>query len=91
MADLHLDPVVVDGEADRIGDGGWVRGGSGTVQLRPRGVAHAIRVPRARPGWSGCPRAPYDGFARETARLPTAAAPLSEVVAVAERFGVRLG
>jgi hypothetical protein len=31
----------------RIGDGDWVRGGSGTVQALPCGVAHAIRVPAA--------------------------------------------
>src|SRR5688572_6118783 len=38
--------IVVEGEAEfRIGDGAWIRGGSGTVQLLPRGVPHAIRVP----------------------------------------------
>jgi quercetin dioxygenase-like cupin family protein len=83
---------VVEGEAEfRIGDGDWVRGGSGTVQLLPRGVPHAIRIP------SGSARLiqvsigpPYDGFARDMARLFAAGAPLAEVVAAANRHGVRL-
>ena len=84
--------IVVDGEAEfRIGDGDWVRGGSGTVQLLPRGVPHAIRIP------SGSARLiqvsigpPYDGFARDMARLFAAGAPLDEVVAAADHHGVRL-
>ena len=85
--------IVVDGEAEfRIGDGDWVRGGSGTVQLLPHGVPHAIRVP------AGSARLiqvsmgpPYDGFARDMARLFAAGAPLAEVVETANRHGVRLG
>ena len=84
--------IVVDGEAEfRIGDRDWVRGGSGTVQLLPRGVPHTIRIP------SGSARLiqvsigpPYDGFAREMARLFAAGAPLDEIVASANRHGVRL-
>jgi mannose-6-phosphate isomerase-like protein (cupin superfamily) len=84
--------IVVEGEAEfRIGDGDWVRGGSGTVQLLPRGVPHAIRIP------SGSARliqvsigAPYDEFAREMARLFTAGAPLPEIAEAANRHGVRL-
>jgi quercetin dioxygenase-like cupin family protein len=84
--------IVVDGEAEfRIGDGDWVRGGSGTVQLLPRGVPHAIRIP------TGSARliqvsigAPYDGFAREMARLFAAGAPLAEIAQAAERHGVKL-
>ena len=84
--------VVVEGEAEfRIGDGDWVRGGSGTVQLLPHGVAHAIRIPH------GTARliqvsigAPYDAFAREMARLFSAGAPLAEIAEAASRFGVGL-
>ena len=84
--------IVVDGVAEfRIGDGDWVRGGSGTVQLLPRGVPHAIRIP------SGSARLiqvsigpPYDGFARDMARLFTAGAPLAEIAETANRHGVRL-
>src|SRR5688572_26647064 len=33
--------IVVEGEAEfRIGDGDWIRGGSGSVQLLPKGVPH---------------------------------------------------
>jgi hypothetical protein len=85
--------IVVDGEAEfRIGDGPWIRGGSGTVQLLPRGVPHAIRVPE------GTARiiqvsigAPYDAFARDMARLMAAGAPLDEIADVAAKHGVRLG
>ena len=84
--------IVVEGEAEfRIGDGDWVRGGSGTVQLLPRGVPHAIRIP------SGSARLiqvsigpPYDGFARDMARLFAVGAPLEEIVASANSHGVRL-
>jgi hypothetical protein len=85
--------IVVEGVAEfRIGDGDWVRGGSGTVQLLPKGVPHAIRVPE------GHARiiqvsigAPYDAFARDMARLMTAGAPLEEIAVAAQRHGVRLG
>lgn len=85
--------IVVEGEVEFSVDGGaWVRGGSGTVQLLPRGVSHAIRVPE------GSARiiqvsigAPYDGFAREMARLFRAGAPLTDLVEAANRHGVRLG
>jgi quercetin dioxygenase-like cupin family protein len=85
--------IVVEGIAEfRIGSGDWVAGGSGTVQALPAGVAHAIRVPE------GSARiiqvsigAPYDGFAREMARLFGSGAPLEEVVSAAGRFGVTLG
>ena len=86
-------PIVVDGEAEfRLGVGEWIRAGSGSVQLLPKGVPHAIRVPE------GIARiiqvsigAPYDAFARDMARLMAAAAPLEEIVEVAGRHGVRLG
>jgi len=84
--------IVVEGEAEfRIGDSDWVRGGSGTVQLLPQGVAHAIRVP------VGSARiiqvsigAPYDAFAREMSRLFDDGAPLDAIVQGAARFGVQL-
>src|SRR3712207_6838161 len=38
--------IVVEGQVEfRIGHADWVGGGSGTVQLLPRGVAHSVRVP----------------------------------------------
>jgi mannose-6-phosphate isomerase-like protein (cupin superfamily) len=83
--------IVVEGAAEfRIGDGDWIRGGSGSVQLLPKGVPHAIRVPE------GSARiiqvsigAPYDAFARDMARLMAAGAPLDEIVQVAGRHGVQ--
>lgn len=85
--------VVVAGEVEfRIADQDWTGGGSGTVQLLPAGVPHAIRVP------SGQARiiqvsigAPYDAFARDMAALFAAHAPLAEIVATAQRHGVQLG
>ena len=85
--------IVVEGEAEfRVGTADWVRGGSGTVQLLPQGVAHSIRVP------TGVARiiqvsigAPYDAFAREMALLFGQGAPLEQVVEAAARHGVRLG
>jgi hypothetical protein len=89
----HELQIVVEGVAEfRIGDGDWVAGGSGTVQALPAGVPHAIRIPE------GSARiiqvsigAPYDGFAREMARLSQAGAPLEDIAAAAGRFGVSLG
>ena len=85
--------IVVEGEVEfRVGDADWMRGGSGTVQLLPQGVPHAIRVP------AGTARiiqvsigAPYDAFAREMASLFRSEAPLEKIVQAAERHGVRLG
>jgi mannose-6-phosphate isomerase-like protein (cupin superfamily) len=84
--------IVVEGEAEfRIGDADWIRVGSGSVQLLPRGVPHAIRVPE------GSARiiqvsvgAPYDAFARDMARLMAAGAPLEQIVQVAGTHGVRV-
>jgi mannose-6-phosphate isomerase-like protein (cupin superfamily) len=93
----HLHPwdeaqIVVEGVAEfRIGGGDWVRGGSGTVQLLPKGVPHSIRIPE------GTARiiqvsvgAPYDAFARDMARLIAGGAPLDEIVAVAKSHGVEV-
>ena len=84
--------IVVEGYVEfRIGDADWVGGGSGTVQLLPRGVPHSVRVP------DGTARIiqvsvgpPYDGFARDMSRLMLAGAPLPDIVAAAERHGVTL-
>ena len=84
--------IVVEGVAEfRVGAGDWIAGGSGTVQLLPKGVAHAIRIP------VGEARiiqvsigAPYDGFARDMARLFAEGASLDRVVEVANTHGVRL-
>ena len=61
------------------------------MQLLPKGVPHAIRVPE------GSARiiqvsigAPYDAFARDMARLMAAGAPLDEIVEVASCHGVRV-
>lgn len=85
--------IVVSGDVEfRTGDAGWVAGGSGTVELLPRGVPHSIRVP------SGEARIiqvsigpPYDGLAREMAALFARGADLGEIAEVAGRHGVRLG
>lgn len=85
--------IVVDGMVEfRVADGAWTGGGSGTVQLLPRGVAHSVRVPH------GSARIiqvsigpPYDAFAREMSRLMLAGAPPAEIVEAAGRHGVRLG
>lgn len=84
--------IVVDGYVEFLVDRTWQGGGSGTVQLLPRGAAHSVRVP------SGTARIiqvsigpPYDGFAKDMARLFAARAPLEEVVAAANAHGVELG
>jgi quercetin dioxygenase-like cupin family protein len=84
--------IVVDGEVEfSVGGADWVSGGSGTVQLLPRGVAHTIRVPQ------GSARLiqvsigpPYDELAREMARLFAEGAPLGAIAEAAGRHGVRL-
>ncbi len=83
--------VVVDGEAEFLVGTERVCGGPGTVQLLPSGVPHSVRIP------DGEARiimvtigAPYDGFAREMARLQGDRASLEELVAAAAAFGVRL-
>ena len=84
--------IVVDGYAEFLINGSWQGGESGTVQLLPQGVPHSVRIP------SGTARiiqvsigAPYDGFARDMARLFAAGAPLDEIAAAANTHGVQLG
>jgi hypothetical protein len=69
-----------------------VRGGSGTVQLLPRGVAHGVRVPEEEARIIQVSVGPpYDGFARAMSALMLAGAPLDAIVEEAGRHGVRLG
>jgi hypothetical protein len=84
--------VVVDGYVEFLVNGSWQGGGSGTVQLLPRGEPHSARIPE------GTARViqisigpPYDGLARDLARLFAAGAPLAEIAAAANRHGVELG
>ena len=83
--------IVVDGEAEfRVGDV-VTAGGRGTLQFLPAGVPHAVRVPKgeARLVYVTI-GAPYDGFAREMARLQAEGAPLEQIAAAAGEYGVRL-
>lgn len=88
----HEIEVVIEGDVEFYLNGQWIRGGPGTVQMLPAGVAHSVRVP------AGSARllyvtigAPYDGFARELSALYTSGqASLERIVAVANRHGVRL-
>jgi hypothetical protein len=82
----------MDGEVEFLLGDSWHGGGSGTVQLLPRGVPHSVRVP------TGTARIvqvsigpPYDGFARDMARLFAAGAPMAEIVEAAGRHRVQLG
>jgi quercetin dioxygenase-like cupin family protein len=88
----HEIEFVIEGEVEFYQQGAWTRGGPGTVQMLPAGVAHSVRVPH------GSARllyvtigAPYDGFARELSALyASGQANLPGIVAVANRHGVRL-
>ena len=84
--------IVVDGHVEFLINGIWQGGGSGTVQLLPRGAAHSVRIP------SGTARIiqvsigpPYDRFATDMARLFAEGAPLGEIVKAANAHGVELG
>jgi quercetin dioxygenase-like cupin family protein len=88
----HEIEYVIEGEVEFYLDGEWIRGGPGTVQMLPPGVAHAVRVP------GGSARllyitigAPYDGLAREMSALYARdeASP-ENIVAVAHRHGLQL-
>ena len=83
--------LVIEGEVEFLVGEEWSGGGPGTVQLLPKGVPHSVRVPR------GTARivmvtigAPYDGFARDMARLFAENAPLQEIAEAAGRHGIRL-
>jgi quercetin dioxygenase-like cupin family protein len=83
--------MVIEGEVEFQVDGKWSAGGPGTVQLLPRGAGHSVRVPagRARVVMVTI-GAPYDGFARDMARLMAEGAPLEEIATAASRHGVEL-
>ena len=88
----HEIEFVIEGEVEFYQQGAWTRGGPGTVQMLPAGVAHSVRVPRGRARLlyvtSG---APYDGMARELSALyASGQVTLEGVVAIANRHGVRL-
>lgn len=82
---------VIEGEVEFLVGDRWSRGGPGTVQLLPRGVAHAVRIP------TGTARilmitvgAPYAGFAREVAALGADGYPdLPTLLEIARRHGLR--
>lgn len=83
--------IVVEGEVEFLVGGVWSGGGSGTVQLLPKGEPHSVRVPR------GAARIiqvsigpPYDAFARDMAALFAAGAELPEIAEAAGRHGVTL-
>jgi quercetin dioxygenase-like cupin family protein len=83
---------VIEGEVEFLVGERWTRGGPGTVQMLPRGVAHAVRIP------TGTARilmitmgSPYAGFAREVAELGVAGYPdPATLIEIAGRHGLRL-
>lgn len=83
--------VVIEGVVEFQVSEATFTGGPGTVQFLPSGVPHSVRVP------DGEARLiyvtigpPYDGFAREMARLLADDAPLADVAARAAAYGVTL-
>lgn len=85
--------IVVSGYAEfRIGDDDWVGGGSGTVQLLPRGIPHSVRIPQGEARLIQVSIGPpYDGFARAMSALFAEGAPLPRIAARAAGYGVTLG
>ena len=85
--------IVVSGYAEsRIGDDDWVSGGSGTVQLLPRGIPHAVRIPHGEARLIHVSIGPpYDGFARAMAALFAEGASLERIAARAADYEVTLG
>jgi quercetin dioxygenase-like cupin family protein len=83
--------IVIDGEVEfTVGDQ-TALGGPGTVQFLPANVPHSVRVPAGRARLIYVTIGPpYDGFAREMARLQKRGAPLPEIAQTAARFGVTL-
>jgi quercetin dioxygenase-like cupin family protein len=90
----HEIEYVIEGEVEFLVGDRWTRGGPGTVQVLPSGVAHSVRVPH------GEARVlmmtigpPYDGFARDSAQLeatPSGYPAPAELLEVASRHGLRL-
>jgi quercetin dioxygenase-like cupin family protein len=83
---------VIEGDVEFLVGDRWSRGGPGTVQMLPRGVAHAVRIP------TGTARIlmitlgpPYAGFAREVAALGVTGYPdPATLLEIAGRHGLRL-
>lgn len=83
--------VVIDGLVEFQVGAETTRGGPGTVQFLPAGVPHAIRVPEGEARLIYVTIGPpYDGFAREMARMSASGAPMDEVAARAAIYGVTL-
>jgi quercetin dioxygenase-like cupin family protein len=88
----HEVEYVIEGDVEFYLHGEWVRGGPGTVQLLPAGVAHSVRVP------GGSARvlmitigAPFNGMSRELGALyARGQVDIQDVVAIAKRHGLRL-
>ena len=88
----HEIEFVIEGEVEFYQQGVWTRGGPGTVQMLPAGVAHSVRVPQGKAKLLYVTiGAPYDGMARDLAALyASGQVDLAGVVAIANRHGVRL-
>jgi quercetin dioxygenase-like cupin family protein len=82
---------VIEGEVEFLVGDAWTRVGPGSVQMLPRGVPHAVRVPE------GSARllfitigAPYAGFARDVAALGADGYPPPDQLSeIAVRHGLR--
>lgn len=88
----HEIEFVVEGEVEFYLDGQWIRGGPGTVQMLPAGVAHSVRVPEGKAKLLYVTIGPrYDGMARELSALyASGQVDAPSIVAIANRHGVRL-
>lgn len=88
----HEIEFVIEGEVEFYLNGRWTRGGPGTVQMLPAGVAHSVRVPEGKAKLLYVTiGAPYDGFARELSALyASGQVTLEGLVTIANRHGVRL-
>jgi quercetin dioxygenase-like cupin family protein len=88
----HEIEYVIEGEVEFYQHGKWVRGGPGTVQMLPAGIAHSVRIPL------GTARllmitigAPFADMSRELGALyASGQATLAEVVKIATRHGLQL-
>lgn len=89
----HEIEYVIEGEVEFYLNGEWRRSGPGTVQMLPAGADHSVRIPEGKARLLMITiGAPFDGFSRELAALyASGSADLSNIVAVANRWGVRLG
>lgn len=88
----HEVEVVIEGEVEFYLHGQWIRGGPGTVQMLPAGVAHSVRVPEGKAKLLYITMGPpYDGMARGLAALyATGQANVQNVIAAAHQHGVYL-